>query len=356
MSHVSVIIPVYNVEPYLRRCVDSVLAQTFQDFEVILVDDGSPDNCGAICDEYAAKDARIHVIHQANGGPSSARNAGLDHAQGEYITFVDGDDHIDPSLLSSALAGMKDYDSVCFNYHEEDISGVVKRRSSFSPGPCRWKNEKELFLFLFTAFFNFGYAYCVWNRLFRKSIIDQHKLRFEENALYAEDLRFNLLYYFYSHSLNCLAGDYYSYLVHPGSIIQDAVSRCHFDRMVEMSKGIYEYLHAQGNFPFLTEKFPVIFYGLIKTEIDAIKVPHPEYTGRDIRKMILSDVHDLPYFYDVAADLRHHRKDLQICYGMIGSFSILSDFRYFCDGKLLSYYGRTLFLYLMKLARKMLHR
>ena len=80
----SIIVPVYKVEPYLRRCVDSILAQTFRDFEVILVDDGSPDNCGAICDEYAAKDARVKVLHKANGGLSDARNAGLDIAQGEY--------------------------------------------------------------------------------------------------------------------------------------------------------------------------------------------------------------------------------------------------------------------------------
>lgn len=78
MPIISVIVPVYNVEPYLRQCVDSILAQTFTDFELILVDDGSPDNCGAICDEYAEKDRRIHVIHQANGGLSAARNAGLD--------------------------------------------------------------------------------------------------------------------------------------------------------------------------------------------------------------------------------------------------------------------------------------
>ena len=82
MPNVSVIIPVYQVEPYLRRCLDSVLGQSYADFEAILVDDGSPDRCGAICDEYAAKDARIRVIHKENGGLSSARNAGLDAAQG----------------------------------------------------------------------------------------------------------------------------------------------------------------------------------------------------------------------------------------------------------------------------------
>lgn len=99
MPLISVIVPVYKVEPYLHRCVDSILAQTFTDFELILVDDGSPDNCPAICDEYAAKDSRIHVIHQKNGGLSAARNTGVDAASGAYLFFMDSDDVIHPDTL-----------------------------------------------------------------------------------------------------------------------------------------------------------------------------------------------------------------------------------------------------------------
>lgn len=99
----SIIVPVYKVEPYIRRCIDSILTQTFRDFEVILVDDGSPDNCPAICDEYAEKDSRVRVIHKKNGGISDARNAGLDVAQGEYIGFVDSDDFIHPQMYEIML-------------------------------------------------------------------------------------------------------------------------------------------------------------------------------------------------------------------------------------------------------------
>ena len=95
---ISVIIPVYNTEMYLRRCIDSVLAQTYQDFELLLIDDGSKDSSGAICDEYAAKDARVRVFHKENGGVSSARNLGLDNARGEWVTFVDSDDYIEKKL------------------------------------------------------------------------------------------------------------------------------------------------------------------------------------------------------------------------------------------------------------------
>lgn len=103
MPTISVIVPVYKVEPYLRRCVDSILGQTYTDFELILVDDGSPDSCGAICDEYAEKDARVRVIHQENGGLSAARNAGIDwvfaNSDSEWLTFVDSDDVLSDCFL-----------------------------------------------------------------------------------------------------------------------------------------------------------------------------------------------------------------------------------------------------------------
>lgn len=103
MPAISVIVPVYNVEPYLHRCVESILQQTFTDFELILVDDGSPDNCPAICDQYAAQDKRVHVIHQKNGGLSAARNAGIDwafaHSDSEWITFIDSDDWVHLNYL-----------------------------------------------------------------------------------------------------------------------------------------------------------------------------------------------------------------------------------------------------------------
>ena len=112
MPQISVIVPVYNVEPYLRRCVDSILAQTFTDFELILVDDGSPDNCGEICDEYAARDERVVVIHKKNGGLSDARNAGIDWAfansDSECITFIDSDDWVYCDYLNYLFKAVKD--------------------------------------------------------------------------------------------------------------------------------------------------------------------------------------------------------------------------------------------------------
>ena len=111
MPKISIIVPVYNVEKYLRKCVDSILNQTFKDFELILVDDGSIDTSGKICDEYNLKDNRIKVIHKENGGLSSARNAGLDIAQGEYIGFVDSDDWIELDMYEELYKICKENDT-----------------------------------------------------------------------------------------------------------------------------------------------------------------------------------------------------------------------------------------------------
>lgn len=111
MPRISVIVPVYDVEPYIACCIDSILSQVFSDFELILIDDGSPDNCGAICDEYGEKDSRIRVIHQKNQGVSAARNHGVSVAKGEYVTFVDSDDWLDPLFLERMYQAIVSHDA-----------------------------------------------------------------------------------------------------------------------------------------------------------------------------------------------------------------------------------------------------
>ena len=112
---ISIIVPVYNSEKYLDACIDSILSQSFRDFELILVDDGSKDSSAQICDEYASQDTRVRVIHKANGGVSAARNDGLDIAKGEYITFIDSDDWVERESLST-ISNYRDYDIVFFSH------------------------------------------------------------------------------------------------------------------------------------------------------------------------------------------------------------------------------------------------
>ena len=119
---ISVIVPIYNVEPYLRKCVDSIIHQTYRNLEIVLVDDGSPDNCGKICDEYAKQDNRIVVIHKTNGGLSDARNAGMENMHGRYVGFVDSDDWIEPDMYEVLLSNLKWFDAdMSFGGVSEDI-------------------------------------------------------------------------------------------------------------------------------------------------------------------------------------------------------------------------------------------
>ena len=128
MPQISVIVPVYKVEKYLADCVDSILAQTYKDFELILVDDGSPDSCGKICDAYAAKDSRVRVIHQENQGLSGARNSGIDIAQGEYVTFIDSDDLVSTDYLETLHSGIAQ--------NKADISCCKMRAFQGEESPC----------------------------------------------------------------------------------------------------------------------------------------------------------------------------------------------------------------------------
>lgn len=136
MPTIAIIVPVYKVEPYLHRCVDSILSQTYTDFELILIDDGSPDNCGKICDEYAAKDQRIHVIHQANAGVSAARNAGMElalqHHNIESISFIDSDDWIKETYLEVLIDGIllgADVACASFELTMESGNSVARKKN-----------------------------------------------------------------------------------------------------------------------------------------------------------------------------------------------------------------------------------
>lgn len=166
---ISIIVPIYKVEDYLHRCVDSILAQTYEDFELILVDDGSPDGCGAICDQYAAQDARIKVIHKENGGLSDARNAGLQVAQGEYIAFVDSDDWLMPNYLKYLLNTLLEQDAdICeCGILRTDGSAALPEEALTEANS--FDTQTALRLLIEDSIFH----QYVWNKLYRKEVIGQ---------------------------------------------------------------------------------------------------------------------------------------------------------------------------------------
>ncbi len=181
---ISVIIPVYGVEKYLARCVDSVLAQTYADLEVILVDDGSPDNCPAICDAYAARDERVRVHHQPNAGLSAARNAGLDTAGGAYVGFVDSDDYIAPDMYEKLYAALRDTGadmSLC-GYQYVDEAGKICR--TLPPLPRRTMTPEEIFALMEKPAQEWRYVTAV-NRLYKRELFEG--LRFRPGKLYEDE-------------------------------------------------------------------------------------------------------------------------------------------------------------------------
>lgn len=178
---ISVIVPVYKAERYLNECIDSILAQTFSDFELILVDDESPDRSGEICDQYAAKDTRIRVIHKPNGGVSSARNAGLDTAKGEWIAFVDADDMIAPDMLEQLFnkAEQENADIVTcdFNFLYPDGHTITEHQYHWNHYSC-----ESIADFLLTI------RIVVWGCLIKQNALGD--IRFFDNITFTEDFHF----------------------------------------------------------------------------------------------------------------------------------------------------------------------
>ena len=184
MPKLSIIVPVYKVEPYLERCVNSILSQSFTDFELILVNDGSPDRCPQMCDDFSARDSRVKVIHKENGGLSSARNAGLDIASGEYIAFVDSDDWIDKKMYEDMLGHAEKLNAdlvVCgINFCNEDEIVIGKWQNITHTQVITGEMAVKDF---FPHYFNDIRSYA-WNKLYRRHLFQS--LRYPVNVIYED--------------------------------------------------------------------------------------------------------------------------------------------------------------------------
>lgn len=182
---ISIIIPVYKVEKYLPRCIESVLNQTYKNFELILVDDGSPDNSGKICDEYALKDERIKVIHKENGGVSSARNAGIDVAKGEFINFIDSDDWVPSNSLQTLLAGISnDCDISVGSFENRDVKIRKKPLNVSKIYISDLKIERNLRILERDEFHG------PWGKIYKSKIIKENNLKFPSGVKFGEDALF----------------------------------------------------------------------------------------------------------------------------------------------------------------------
>lgn len=217
---VSVIVPVYNVECMLDKCVESIISQSYKNLEILLVDDGSPDNCPAKCDLWAKDDERIRVIHKKNGGLSSARNAGLAEAQGKFVSFIDSDDYIDVDMIDRMVTEALQNDSqmvVCGTVNELYDNGKYSVLGCAVMQDMRTSNNgqvKKIMLELTDT----GYCIPVWNKLFRYDFLKQYDASFDESLHLGEDSVFEAHLYKYVDRLSCISKAFYHYVSRDNSL------------------------------------------------------------------------------------------------------------------------------------------
>ncbi|MCC8052232.1 MAG: glycosyltransferase [Clostridiales bacterium] len=255
MELISVIIPVYNVEKYLRKCLDSVVNQTYRNLEIIIVDDGSPDNCGSICDEYAEKDNRIQVIHKANEGLSAARNDALKRVKGDWISFVDSDDWCELNMYEKAIeaARKEDVDILIYNLFRnfENKEVVIK---AFSREFVT--NDRKLISEMQLSALNKGYTPYggkwsqgyPWDKLFKASLVLQNGLIFDTKVKANEDVIFDLHAFQFAKKISYIDEELYHYRANPNSIgMKYTPDRVDIDfQIYQVMNDIGEKYHLEG--------------------------------------------------------------------------------------------------------------
>lgn len=282
------IIPVYNVEKYLRRCLDSVIAQTYQKLEIICVDDGSIDDSGKICDQYAVRDARIKVIHQENQGLSAARNRGIDAADGEYIAFVDSDDYILEDMYKKMLDKLLDYSvdlCVCqWQYEFSDGRQVVKKKNIAPPIYGR-KTSLEFARFLYRGNYENGVVVAAWNKLYRRALLDT--IHFEGRI--HEDDAFNGRIMAKNISVYVMEEQFYVYAQNGDSLTNKPFSANKFFFLDVLA----ERRELFKSDAFIRQETELLYCNMyieycLRARKDGVAVSHPERYRQIFRKMFSS--------------------------------------------------------------------
>lgn len=247
LPKVSVIVPIYNVEKYLERCMDTLVNQTLKDIEIIMVDDGSPDNCPKLCDEWAKKDSRIKVVHKKNGGLGDARNAGLDVATGKYVAFVDSDDFVSKEMYENLYneAVNTGADTVfCGNYQYSHGKSTEGRRNLTERKTFKGNSLKDFCLDFVASPIDvktdWKYEMSVWHGIYSNEIIQEYNIRFRsEREVLSEDIYFNQLYLVHTKKVSYLPEAYYYYCDNNNESLTHAKydSSC-YTRMLTLYQGL----------------------------------------------------------------------------------------------------------------------
>ena len=233
---VSIIVPVYNAEKTIPHCIESILNQEYSDFELLLVNDGSTDGSGAICDAYAARDARVRVIHKENTGVSDTRNTALDQARGTYLQFLDSDDWITPDATSSLVraAESAQCDLVVSDFYRV-VGERVSQKGDIDDDSVMTREEYAAHMMENPADFYYG---VLWNKLYRRSIVETHHLRMDPEINWCEDFMFNLEYIRYAETFRALQVPIYYYVKTKGSLANQSLT---ISKTVKMKLMVFEY-------------------------------------------------------------------------------------------------------------------
>lgn len=271
-SKVSIIIPVYKVEDYLEKCIDSIIGQSYKNIEIILVDDGSPDNCGKICDEYASKDRRIKVIHKTNGGLSDARNYGMDVATGEYICFVDSDDFISQyyvqRLLTVGLLNGSDIVVCNFEFIDEKGNKWIRKEKE-----TKVYTSEEAIRDLLTVQ---NTEVMVWNKLYKRSLFTKNNIKFPVGKIHEDNFT---TYRLYDKANNVsLINDKLYYYLQRNNSIMSTFNKKRFDILVAIDE-INEYFRDENRFVLERQCNELLIYlsllnNMIKTNYNGEEKEH----------------------------------------------------------------------------------
>ena len=334
MPKASVIVPIYKVEPFLRCCVDSVLSQTFSDFELILVDDGSPDNCGIICDEYAARDSRIRVVHKQNGGLSDARNAGLNVAVGQYIYFLDGDDFIEPELLQIGVESMDTgVDLVVFQYRQIWKDGSSQEISFAKHGLMQFSQEAERKAFIIKDLLTYQVGWESCFRIFRRDIIQTYDLCYADNRkIFAEDLYFSLCYCAHVKDLLVLDKYLYNYRIHADSIMRQNEKMRNLNRFNELSKAILQEYQKFDDCQMLVQNFHTIHYMITASRVMQ-DYRNTGVSACEYRRIMQGEMTDLPFFEEQMSRQLRTPEELKPMVSRWDMLEQLVFIRYLIDGR-----------------------
>lgn len=270
---ISIIVPIYNVEKYLQRCIDSLIAQTFQNIEILLIDDGSTDSSYKICCQNSARDTRIRIIHQQNGGASSARNCGLKNARGKYIMFCDGDDIVSPlwcEHLYSLLQADESYVPVCS--YTEKLNDLGKKKS------LKIADNTTFSLCKYYDFKKSGLAGYICNSIFIKEIITKNNITFRQRQTkgdYNEDLIFSLQYIQNMKGIIYCGYSDYAYLPHDNSLSRGSFSNNYLEKYIEKYFLWEHFLDSTGQSiwaPELADETLYHLFSFLQKEVSAHKL------------------------------------------------------------------------------------